>query len=90
MFLIPTGNKWKHQDVSDHCFIARLNLLQLDDWVLVPHGRSRTKQTATKIPICARVDQLLILKNIIPPLIENPYHEYLNPPYGIWVDEFIP
>ncbi len=37
-----------------------------------------------------RVDQLLILRMVIPPLIGNPYngYTYIIPYY--WVDEFIP
>ena len=37
---------------------------------------------------CARVDQLLILRMVIPPLIGNPYNGYINPYY--WVEFPIP
>ena len=35
--------------------------------------------------ICARVDQLLLLGMVIPPLIGSPYIGYINPYY--WVDD---
>ena len=50
----------------------------------IRQGRSPERRPES-LKICARVDQLLILGMVIPPLIGNPHNGYIRPYY--WVDD---